>query len=100
MPELTITPLHPSLCAEVTGLDLARPIDAATRAALARAVGEHLALVFRDQSLTPAQYLAAATVFGPPMRQHYSQHNMPDFPDIGLVWHRNGQRAAEMWHTD
>ena len=34
------------------------------------------------------------------MRQHYSQHNMPDHPDIGLVWHRNGQQPAERWHTD
>src|SRR2546428_3485994 len=34
------------------------------------------------------------------MEQHYSQHNMPDFPLIGLVWHRNGQQPAEQWHTD
>ena len=36
----------------------------------------------------------------PPMEQHYSQHNMPDFPLIGLIWHGNGQRPAEQWHTD
>ncbi len=34
------------------------------------------------------------------MRQHYSQHHMPGYPDIGLVRHRDGQRAAETWHTD
>src|SRR5687767_14269428 len=34
------------------------------------------------------------------MEQHYSQHNMPEFPMIGLIWHRNGQQPAEMWHTD
>src|SRR5256885_5471377 len=34
------------------------------------------------------------------MEQHYSQHNMPDFPMIGLIWHRNGQQPAEQWHTD
>ena len=28
------------------------------------------------------------------------QHNMPDFPLIGLIWHRNGQQPAERWHTD
>ncbi len=67
---------------------------------MATALGEHLALVFHDQILTPEQYLRAASTFGPPMRQHYSQHNMPDHPDIGLVWHRNGQRPAERWHTD
>ena len=100
MAALAVTPLHPSLGAEVDGVDLARPVDAATREALARALAEHLALVFRGQALTPPQYLAAASIFGPPMEQHYSQHNMPDHPLIGLVWHRNGQQPAERWHTD
>jgi taurine dioxygenase len=95
-----ITPLHPSLGAEVAGVDLAGPIDEPTRQALARALADHLALVFRDQSLTPTRYLAAASLFGPPMEQHYSQHNMPDFPLIGLIWHRHGQQPAEQWHTD
>jgi alpha-ketoglutarate-dependent taurine dioxygenase len=97
---MAIRPLHPSLGAEVSGIDLGAPIDAATRDALTQALADHLALVFHDQSLTPEQYLAASEVFGPPMRQHYSQHNMPGFPTIGLVWHRNGQRPAERWHTD
>ena len=97
---LRITPLHPSLGAEVAGIDLSQPVDAPTREALERALADHLALVFHDQSLTPAQYLAAASVFGPPMEQHYSQHNMPDLPLVGLIWHRNGQQPAEQWHTD
>ena len=100
MTGLRITPLHPALGAEVAGVDLAAPIDEPTRQELSAALAEHLALVFRGQSLTPAQYLAAASAFGPPMEQHYSQHNMPDFPLIGLIWHRNGQQPAEMWHTD
>jgi taurine dioxygenase len=25
---------------------------------------------------------------------------MADRPNIGLVWHRNGQKPAERWHTD
>jgi taurine dioxygenase len=100
MMRLDVKPLHPSLGAEIVGLDLGRPIAAPTRQALSQALAEHLALVFRNQTLTPAQYLAAASVFGPPMEQHYSQHNMPDFPLIGLIWHRNGQQPAERWHTD
>jgi alpha-ketoglutarate-dependent taurine dioxygenase len=30
----------------------------------------------------------------------HSQHNMSDFPMIGSIWHRDGQRPAERWHTD
>src|SRR5262249_12117963 len=100
MAALAVTPLHPSLGAEVAGVDLAKPLDEATRHALTRALADHLALVFHDQVLTPAGSLAAASVFGPPMEQHYSQHNMPEFPLIGLIWHRNGQQPAERWHTD
>ena len=100
MAQIRITPLHAALGAEVAGVDLSAPIDELTRVTLTHALADHLALVFHDQSLTPSQYLAAASVFGPPMEQHYSQHNMPDFPLIGLIWHRNGQRPAERWHTD
>src|SRR5438309_11229126 len=99
MSDLTVTPLTPSIGAEISGIDLAQPIDAATRERLSHALAEHLALVFHDQSLTPEQYLGAAEAFGPPMRQHYSQHQMPGHPDVGLVWHRNGQAPAERWHT-
>jgi taurine dioxygenase len=97
---MKITPLHPVLGAEVSGVDLSQPVEAGTREALDRALAEHLALVFHAQSLTPEQYLRAASIFGPPMEQHYSQHNMPDVPLIGLIWHRNGQQPAEAWHTD
>src|SRR5437899_7628828 len=100
MSNVHVARLHPSLGAEVSGVDLSRPLDATTREELTRVLAEHLALVFHDQSLTPGQYLRAASVFGPPMEQHYSQHNMPDFPLIGLIWHRNGQQPAEQWHTD
>jgi len=100
MAPIRISPIHPSLGAEVAGVDLSAPIDAPTRRALSQALADHLALVFHDQSLTPAQYLAAASMFGPPMEQHYSQHNMAGFPLIGLIWHRNGQQPAEQWHTD
>jgi taurine dioxygenase len=100
MDTIAVTRLHPSLGARVEGVDLSRPIAPRVAAELNQLLAEHLALVFPGQSLTPEQYLAAAHVFGPPMRQHYSQHNMPDHPDIGLVWHRNGQLPAETWHTD
>lgn len=100
MTQLEIKPLHPSLGAEIAGVDLGKPLDESTRQALVRALADHLALVFHDQSLTPEQYLDAASVFGPPMEQHYSQHHMPGFPLIGMIWHRNGQRPAERWHTD
>jgi len=100
MPDLTVTKLHPSLGAEVSGVDLHGSIDAETKAALSAALSEHLVLVLRDQHFTPPEYLAVADAFGTLMRQHYSQHNMKDHPDIGIILHRDGQKPASMWHTD
>ncbi len=94
MAQLTITKLKPGIGAEVSGIDLSQPIDADTSEALSQALAEHLALVFHDQTLTPEQYLAAAGAFGPVMRQHYSQHHMEGFSNIGMVYHRNGQRRG------
>jgi taurine dioxygenase len=96
----SLMPLCQSLGVEVMGVDLAAPLDAQIGAALTEALAAHLVLVFRNQSLTPAQYVQAARTFGPPMRQHHSQHLMPGHPDIGLVRHGNGRRAGETWHTD
>lgn len=95
----SLMPLSQSLGVEVAGADLAEPLDAEIGAALAEALAAHLVLVFRNQSLTPEQYLQAAAIFGPPMRQPASRHPMPGYPDIGL-WHRSGRRAAATWRTD
>lgn len=100
MPGLTITSLHPSLGAEIVGLDLRQPATEALKVEIAAALSEHLVLVFRGQCFTPSEYLGVADAFGPLMRQHYSQHNMPDHPDIGIILHRDGQKPAAMWHTD
>ena len=96
----TLMPLHESLGLAVIGVDLGAPLDDETAENLAGLLAQHLVLVFPAQSLSPEQYLAAAGIFGPPIRQHCSQHHMPGYPDIGFVRHRDGQRAAETWHTD
>jgi alpha-ketoglutarate-dependent taurine dioxygenase len=62
MPELTIRKLHPVIGAEVTGIDLGKPVDPETHEALSQALSEHLALVFPSQELTPDGYLNASTI--------------------------------------
>ena len=61
---MKITKLHPSLGAEISGVDLSKPLDEATRAAIAGAFDEHIVLVIRDQDLDEAGQLEAAGVFG------------------------------------
>lgn len=61
----TFTPLSPVVGAEVTGVDLTRPLDPTTAVTLHRALVDHLVLFFRDQHLTPAEHVAFARNFGP-----------------------------------
>ena len=64
-PTLTVSPISGALGAEITGVDLARLDDASLKAILA-AFLDHQVLVFRDQRLTPAEYIALARRFGQP----------------------------------
>ena len=61
---LAITPLHPHIGAEIGRLDVSRPIDAATLAALWAAIDDHAVLVFRDQQITDEQLRSFAARFG------------------------------------
>ena len=62
---LAIEKLHPLFVAEVSGVDLTRPVDAATVGALREAFDEHSILVFRGQDITDAQQVTFSEHFGP-----------------------------------
>lgn len=62
---LSIVPLHQALGAEIRGVDLARPLDAATAQAIVQAFDQYIVLVFRGQELSEADQLRTAGYFGP-----------------------------------
>ena len=103
---MKITPLGPHIGAEVTGVDLREPVDETTRRRLNEAVVEHVALVIRNQNFTPQQYLAAVTLFGEPMEQHFTQYALPDCPLVHEVSNRHKDKSGKRvkhgagWHTD
>jgi taurine dioxygenase len=103
---MKITRLTPHIGAEVTGIDLRAPLDEATRKRLNEAVVEHVALVIRDQDFTPEQYLAAVSLFGEPMEQHFTQYALPGCPLVHEVSNRHTDKSGKRvkhgagWHTD
>jgi taurine dioxygenase len=103
---MQVTKLSPQIGAEVTGIDLREPVDEATRRRLNEAVVENVAIVIRDQSLTPEQYLAAVSLFGEPMEQHFTQYALPDCPLVHEVSNRHKDKSGNRvkhgsgWHTD
>jgi taurine dioxygenase len=103
---MNVTQLSPHIGAEVTGIDLRRPLDADTRRRLNDAVVANVALVIRDQDFTPEQYLAAVTLFGEPMEQHFTQYALPGCPLVHEVSNRHQDKSGKRvmhgagWHTD
>jgi taurine dioxygenase len=103
---MNIARLSPHIGAEVTGVDLRAHIDDETRRRLNAAVVENVALVVRDQDFTPEQYLAAVSLFGEPMEQHFTQYALPGCPLVHEVSNRHTDKAGKRvkhgagWHTD
>ena len=62
---LTISPLHPLFAAEVSGVDLTRPLDDPTFERIAAAFDEHSVLVFHGQALTDEEQMAFSERWGP-----------------------------------
>ncbi len=114
---IRVTPLHPHLGAEVTGIDLARPLAADEFAEIERAFNRHAVLVFPGQPLTDDQQIAFSRLFGPlETSPEYagskkSRLGRPEIADIsnldpdGRVMTAADQRLLfnrgnQLWHTD
>ena len=103
---MKVTPLSEHIGAAVTGIDLREPVDEETRRQLNAAVVQHVALVVRDQDFTPEQYLAAVSLFGEPMEQHFTQYALPGCPLVHEVSNRHTDKSGKRvkhgagWHTD
>ena len=59
-----VTPFAAALGAEVTGIDLRQPLDAAAIAAIRASFDQHIVLCIRGQELSEADQLRAASYFG------------------------------------
>ncbi len=112
--KLTIRRLHPALGAEVRGLDLGRPLDAASFEALRAAWAEHLVLVFPGQAIDDAAQIAFSRRFGELEVHHQTIIRSARAPEIFRVANvdEEGQlmapehpsvaqiKLAQRWHTD
>jgi taurine dioxygenase len=100
---IEIRPMAGALGADIGGVDLSRPLDDATFAAIERALHEHLVIFFHEQALTPEQHLDLTRRFGPISRSPYIKH-MEDYPDIIAVLKEADERKistfGNAWHSD
>lgn len=114
---LTIRQIHKHFVGEASGVDLSKPLDAATVDAINRAMDEYAVLVFRDQPLTQTQQLELAKSFGPldmglkklkkqPDRlEHAELADISNVGDAGGTVARDSKKivsniANQLWHSD
>ena len=83
---LKVTPLTGSIGGSVRGIDLKRPIDAATFEELHRAFLKHQVLIFRDQNLFEAKdLLEFSKLWGKPVPASALSPHLPGFPEVTHV---------------
>jgi taurine dioxygenase len=103
----TIRRLSTACGAEVSDIDLKRPLDEATLTQLHRALAENGCLLFRGANLTPQQHIAFSRQFGPLESHVVGEFNLPDHPEIFVVSNvreegrlKGAVYAGQYWHSD
>jgi alpha-ketoglutarate-dependent 2,4-dichlorophenoxyacetate dioxygenase len=109
------TPVHPYLGAEISGVDLTRPVSADDFVQIEAALNRHAVLVFHDQPLSDDQQIAFSRHFGPleimPIYAGYKLRIRAEFADIsnldaeGELLAQDSDRRMfnqgnQLWHTD
>ena len=105
----TVRPLTPNLGAEISGLDLARPVAPEVFRALYEAFLRYQVLVFPPAELTPAAQVALARQFGEVQVHVMAMYHADGFPELyrlsnpdenGRPNGKHPDKGTLVWHTD
>lgn len=109
----SVTPLEEGFGAEISGLDLSKPLSDEDRDAVYGAFLDHHLIIIRGQTLSAEQVVAAAAILGDELEPHLFEHfHHPDTPLIMVLSNRtedDGEGggkpkgmadAGSFWHTD
>ncbi len=96
----TVTPIGPTIGAEVTGLDLHQPLDEAAFAAFESALMQHKVLFARDQFLSTEEHVALGRRFGDlEVHPFRPEGGVPEI--MVLDNHKdNPVLSTDVWHSD
>jgi len=114
---LTFKPLSPVFAAEVSGIDLTKPLSQQDVQAINAGMNEHAVLVFRQQPMTAQQQLNFASSFGPldiglkrvfKRPERLGDERLIDISNVdadGQVTRRDSPKnlsnfANQLWHSD
>ena len=116
---ITVAPITQSFVAEISGIDLAQPLNPADRGAIEDAINRYSVVVFHGQKLTDDQQIEFAGHFGPPhasaqrarhlsIKHRLERSEIVDVSNLdgdGKVLDVDARRrldwlANRLWHTD
>jgi taurine dioxygenase len=108
---MRIKNLHSALGAEVTGIDLAKPLSQADADDIEAAWRERLVVVFHGQTLSDPQLIAFSKNFGeldPPGPNPYGEPFNKEHPELNVISNvkENGKQIGNLgdgeavWHAD
>ncbi|MCE9649616.1 MAG: TauD/TfdA family dioxygenase [Parvibaculum sp.] len=96
----SLKPLTPTIGVEIHDIDLAKPIDAPTLAALRQTLLDWKVVFFRDQNITTDEHIAFARLFGDLEVHPFAPHK-PGYPEILAITHNKDNPGKEnTWHSD
>jgi len=109
---LSLTPLQPTIGAEISDIDLKGPLEPEIRDALRAAILQYKVLFFRDQHLSREEQAAFASQFGPLYTHPFSTKkpqpdvaqiqpiSAADFSKYDSERKKYGDEIQESYHTD
>ena len=101
MPQLQVKRIAGALGAEIHGLDLAAGLTETQAAQVREVFLAHQVIFFRDQALSPQQYLRFAQAMGQPIEYPFVK-GLDGFPEIIEVKKLEHERSnfGGIWHSD
>jgi taurine dioxygenase len=97
---LAVSPLTPTIGAEIAGIDLTHPLDGESKERVRALLLEWKVLFFRDQDITTEQHLDFARNFGALEVHPFAPHK-PDYPEVLAITHDRDNKGREnTWHSD
>jgi taurine dioxygenase len=104
---ICVEPVSPNIGAEVSGIDLTKPLSSLEVQELHDAIAEYLVLFFRDQNISPKDLKALGQHFGE-LHEHVggagtTMQRMKEDPMVRVLhYDENSDQIAggEVWHTD
>jgi len=104
---ITVTPIHPHIGAEISGVDLRQPLNARQRDEIKAAILKWKVVFFRDQAINRDQHVAFARAFGN-LYPHPTVKGVDGHPEIHRIAiadadpavYKGRFKGPAVYHTD